>query len=105
MARLEAQWQSIKTKAAKGGAPALLHNGVYELNLETETLAMIEANDPSQIAYEWRILNANTLQLVRQDTPSGGNYVGATLSRDFDWDELVDNSPVPTVGTLSHGRR
>lgn len=109
---LPAGWQRKVTisRAAEDtyhfhGASQLLLNGVYEINGAVNRLYLIEANDPQQIAFEWQILNANTLQLIRQETPSGGNYVGATLSRDFEWDRLEDGSCSERVGTLSHRRR
>jgi hypothetical protein len=109
---LPAGWQrkvtivrvSDDTYEVKAG-PKVLMNGVYELDRDDQTLALLEANDPTQKAFEFQILNANTLQLVRQDTPSGGSYVGATMSRHFEWDELTDNSRAERVGTLSHRPR
>lgn len=84
------------------GGPGLLFNGVYEFHSGPDQLAMIEADDPTQRAYVWQVLNANTLQLVEQDTPSGGNYVGATLTRHVDWDQLPECTAVACVGSLSH---
>ena len=86
------------------GVPGLLLNGVYLLDQPNNLFELIEADDPTEVAYDWQVLNANTLQLVRQETPSGGNYLGATLSRNFQWRKLEDNSRVERVGTLSHQR-
>ncbi|MCA9053328.1 MAG: hypothetical protein KDA75_05800 [Planctomycetaceae bacterium] len=97
-------WASDETWLFKG-EPGVLLNGVYQLDPSGERFWLIEADDPSQIAYEWQVLNANTLLLTRQDTPSGGSYVGATLARDFRWNRLEDNSRVEPVGTNSHRTR
>ena len=107
---LPAGWQrkvvltraSADTLELKGG-PGLLFNGVYEVRPVADQLVMIEAEDPSQVKYVWQVLNANTLELIEQDTPSGGSYIGATLARHQEWDALPDCTLVECVGALAHG--
>jgi hypothetical protein len=84
------------------GTPQMLMNGVYAFDRDKAQFILVEADHEGQSAYDWQILNANTLELVHHETRSGGNYVGAILSRDFDWDEFVDNSRVPKIGSKSH---
>ena len=87
------------------GAPGLVMNGVYQFNAPDSLLWMIEADDPTETAYEWQLLNANTFELVYQETSGGGGYLGATLSRHLEWDELEDGTAVERVGTSSPLRR
>jgi hypothetical protein len=105
---LPAGWQRkiTITKASEDtysitGVGGLVCNGVYEIDSAADRLTMLEANDPRQKDFAWRILNANTLELAANGGPNRGSYVGATLSRDFDWDQLTENSRAPRVGERS----
>ena len=55
--------------------------GLYEVR--NGKLAVIEPDDERMTELEWKILNRNVLQLVgqRQPSPTGANYVDATLTR------------------------
>ncbi|MEZ6064342.1 MAG: hypothetical protein R3B90_01225 [Planctomycetaceae bacterium] len=108
---LPAGWQRKITiaRVADGtydvqGVPALVMNGIYELDGTANHLRMIESNDQDEANYDWELLNANTLLLVDYRTGGGGSYTGATLSRHFEWTDFVENAAVPRVGTKSHGR-
>jgi hypothetical protein len=80
------------------GVAALVSNGVYEVGADQTELTLLEAEKPEHRDYCYRVINPNTLILVRHDAPNGGMYLGATLGRDFEWDSLMDNGAIPRIG-------